>query len=157
MKRPFRVIGATLALIPLVIGGAALEQERQATRPKTHAKAEGFGITLKTDKHRYRPGDPISISLEVFNGREEEVTLDFATGQRYDFWLEDKNRKQVWRWSDGQFFAQVLSREILKPETPRLLYETQYMGKLEPGIYHLNGILANTPRPLTASVAVIVR
>ena len=56
----------------------------------------------------------VALSLTVENEGTEPVELPFRTAQRADF-VAYRDGEEVWRWSDGRMFAQVLGEERLNP------------------------------------------
>ena len=55
----------------------------------------------------------VDFVLHVTNTSARPVTLEFPTSQRYDFIVQDGSA-EVWRWSGGQMFSQLVSQETLK-------------------------------------------
>lgn len=155
-KLPPAIRMGILGLVAFVLVAVHTESGGQVSQPKTSAKLEGFGISLRTDKHEYRPGDPIQIVLEVFNDGDQRVTFDFGGSQRYDFWIEEKGGKEIWRWSTGRVFLQILGKEMLGPRKRRLEYRVQHKEKVPPGVYQVKGKLT-ARRPMSAVVTVVVR
>ena len=58
-----------------------------------------YGISMMTGKMNYSVGEPIVMTLKVFNYTEEEMIFHFNTSQRYDFIIEDEEGNEIWRWS----------------------------------------------------------
>ena len=112
---------------------------------------------LSTDQAVYRPGETIRITFEVFNHTPAPVRFDFTSGQRYDVVIEDDRGGEVWRWSAGRMFTMALGRETLGPAKPRLTYEAEYTAGLEPGRYHIKGLLTDESRRISATIGVEVR
>ena len=117
----------------------------------------GFGASLATDQPVYRPAQPILITFEVFNHTPAPVRFNFTSGQRFDVVIEDDGGNEMWRWSAGRMFAMALGRETLGPGNPRLIYETEYADRLEPGRYKIIGILTDMRRQTSATISVEVR
>jgi len=116
-----------------------------------------YGISMMTDRLTYTVGEPITMTLKVFNNTEEEVTFHFNTSQRYDFVITDEEENEIWRWAGDRMFAMVLGEETLGPDNPEVTYSAQYKSKLSPGYYKVTGILVATDRPMTGSVTIIVK
>ncbi len=53
-------------------------------------------------------GQPVDIRLEVRNAGDPPITFSFTTAQRYDVVVWNDDCKEVWRWSAGRMFAQVV-------------------------------------------------
>ena len=116
----------------------------------------GFGASLSADQAVYRSGEPISITFEIFNHAPRPVRLTFATSQRFDVVIEDNKGGESWRWSSGRMFAMVLGEETVGPAKPRLIYEAQYVDKLQPGRYKIKGVLTDTENRVSAVITVLV-
>ncbi len=53
-------------------------------------------------------GQPVDIRLEVRNAGDAPITFSFTTAQRYDVVIWNDDCKELWRWSAGRMFAQVV-------------------------------------------------
>lgn len=112
----------------------------------------GFGLTLATNKAVYSPGEPISITLTVFNCTEDAITLNFTSAQRYDFVVKKKEKK-IWQWSSDKLFAQLIGEEKLKTGDTLIYEETYRPGQeLAPGVYSVTGKLTCKENPLQATI-----
>jgi hypothetical protein len=111
-----------------------------------------YGTSMMTDKMNYSVGEPIIITLKIFNYTEEEITFHFNTGQRYDFIIEDEEGKEIWRWSKDMMFAMVLGEETFGPTNTEVIYTVEYKGKLNPGYYKVTGVFIAQDRPMSGSI-----
>ena len=116
-----------------------------------------YGISMTTDKMSYSVGEPITMTLNVFNYTEEEITFHFNTSQRYDFIIEDEEGNEIWRWSQDMMFAMVLGEETLEQNNPEVIYTAEYKNKLSPGYYKVTGILVTKDRPMSGSIIIKVK
>jgi len=116
-----------------------------------------YGISIMTDKMSYSVGDPIIMTLKVFNYTEEDIAFYFNTSQRYDFIIEDDEWNEIWRWSKDKMFAMVLGEETLGLDSPEIIYTTEYKGKFNPGYYKVTGILVAQDRPMSGNIIIIVK
>jgi len=116
----------------------------------------GFGLTLTTDKAVYSPGEPISITLTVFNYTQDTITFTFASSQWYDFVVK-KEGKKIWRWSEEKAFAQVMGEERINTGE-KLAYKETYRPKKELalGTYSVAGRLACREPPVQATMYIKV-
>lgn len=74
--------------------------------------------TLQAEASR----EGVRLSLQVTNASQATVTLQFNSGQRYDFAVRDGAR-EVWRWSADMGFTQALGSETLAPGETRTYAE----------------------------------
>jgi len=128
------------------------------TKAPAAAEAEvksRLSLCLTTDKTIYAPGETIRMTLVVANHTPDEVILRFRNAQRFDF-LIDQERKPIWRWSKGRMFAQVLGEERLRPGESMTFF-AKFDEKLQPGKYHITGMIVADPSPLTASSNIVIR
>jgi len=116
-----------------------------------------YGISMSTDKMSYSDGEPITMTLKIFNYTGEDIVFHFNTSQRYDFIIEDEEGNEVWRWSKDMMFAQMLGEEILGPDNPEIIYTAEYKGKLSPGYYKVTAIFVAQDRPMSGSVIIEVK
>lgn len=81
----------------------------------------GYMAALREDDAvKVEPGVEIDgklfkLKLAVTNNSGSNIEISFNTPLKADFALLDSNRKEIWRWSDGLYFTQALSRIIVAP------------------------------------------
>lgn len=92
-------------------------------------------------------GDTVTFMLQVANGGTEAQSLEFTSGQRYDFVVRDAGGGEVWRWSADQGFIQALATESLEPGAI-LEYEAQWLASGRRGEYEAIGMLVSTSHPI---------
>lgn len=73
----------------------------------------------------------VRFVLHVTNSSAQPITLEFANAQRYDFEVEDASAGKLWRWSDGQMFAQMLGEEVIPAGSTRDFTASWQYGKRE--------------------------
>jgi hypothetical protein len=59
--------------------------------------------------------DSVELILHATNPTSKPVTLEFNSGQRYDFLILDAGGRTVWQWSSDRMFAQMVGSEVLAP------------------------------------------
>jgi len=116
-----------------------------------------YGISMSTDKMKYSVGEPIKMTLKIFNYTEEDIIFHFNTSQRYDFIIEDEEGSKIWCWSQDMMFAMVLGEETLGPDNPEGIYTAEYKDRLSPGYYKVTGIFVAQNRPMSGSIIIEVR
>ena len=140
------VVFSVLGLALRVYGNTTSEEENM-----------NYGISISTDKMSYSVGEPIIITLKIFNYTEEDFIFHFNTSQRYDFIIEDEEGNEVWRWSMDRMFAMVLGEETLGQHNPEVIFRAEYRGKLNPGYYKVTGVFIAQDRPMSGSIVVEVK
>ena len=116
-----------------------------------------YGISMMTDKMSYSIGEPIKMTIKIFNYTEEDIAFHFNATQRYDFIIEDEEGNEVWRWSEGKMFAMVLGKEGLGPYNPEVIYTAEYKDKLSSGYYKVTGVFIAQDRLMSGSIVVEVK
>ena len=116
-----------------------------------------YGVSMTIDKISYSVGEPVIMTLKIFNYTEEDITFHFNTSQRYDFIIEDEEGNEIWRWSEGRMFAQMLGEEILGPTNPEVIYMAEYKDRLSSGYYKVAGFFVAQDRPMSGSIIIEVK
>lgn len=141
---------AVLLSVPLLVAAAAF-----GAMP---FEKKGVSLTLSAAKVVYSPGETIPLRMTLFNGTQEELVLHFNTSQRYDFIVEAAEGKgEVWRWSKGRMFLQVLGEEKAGPGRPIISYAGEIPSGLERGSYIVTGVITSSDAPLSVSIPLQVR
>lgn len=140
------VVFSSLGLWLIAYGNTSLEE--------TNMK---YGISIMTYKMSYFFGEPIIMTLKVFNYTEEDIAFHFNTSQRYDFIIEDEEGNEIWRWSQDMMFAMVLGEETLGPTNIEIIYTVEYKGKISPGYYKITGIFVVQDRPMSGNIIIMVK
>lgn len=99
---------------------------------------------LVVDRAAYAPGDSVEARLEVTNEADTAVLLRFATSQRYDFVMLDEEAAEVWRWSEGRAFLQMLGEERIDAGASRVWRE-RFPAPREAGTYVLEAWVPSQP------------
>ena len=116
-----------------------------------------YGVSMTTDKMSYSMGEPITMTLKIFNYTEEDIVFQFNSAQRYDFIIKDEEGNEIWRWSKDMMFAMMLGEEVLGPTNPEVTYIGEYTNNLSPGYYKINGIFVAQEKPMSGSIVVEVK
>jgi len=66
----------------------------------------------------------VEFELRVANEGHKQVELTFPSGQAYDFVVLDPVGREVWRWSRGRIFTQVMQDKLLGAGDDMRLVET---------------------------------
>ncbi|MBI2502447.1 MAG: hypothetical protein HYW07_04335 [Candidatus Latescibacteria bacterium] len=144
--------GLLLGLLGLAVLGQAVGGAEEKSVPES-----GFGVSVSTDRISYAAGEPITLKLRVFNRTKEAIGFHFRDAQRFDFILKDEKGDEVWRWSGGMMFAQMLGKEELGPGQEELVYSATCEEKLSPGTYALTGVLVAQDNPMSGSISISVK
>lgn len=146
-----------LGIIPVFSESAALSD---ITAVST-ADIQAFGVAVAIGQPEYwtdfmPPGwrpPVIKMTLRVFNNSSMPVTFDFNCSQRYDFMIYNSRGVEVWRWSTGKAFMDVLGRLTLNPgqsvtynEECKFVNASGYAMPVD--LYTLRGVLTATDRQL---------
>ncbi|SHF76283.1 BsuPI-related putative proteinase inhibitor [Ornithinibacillus halophilus] len=90
---------------------------------------ENFTVSLESKS------SPTAYEYTIQNVSDKPQTLEFTTSQRYEAIINDEKGKEVYRYSDGKSFMQVLKDVTINPGD-ELTYEFK-LPELEAGKYTL--------------------
>jgi len=91
--------------------------------------------------------DTVRFTLYLTNATDQAVVLQFPTAQRYDFEVRSPGGDRVWRWSDGQFFAQMLGEETLAAGES-VSYEASWSASGQSGAHEAIGRVTSSSTPI---------
>ena len=99
---------------------------------------------LEIEQTSYEAGEPIKMTLRVVNCASRPITRSFPDAQRYDFSVKGERGIEVWRWSKGMTFAEVLEEVTFEPGDEVTFSETWDQlddegEPVQPGQYELGG------------------
>ena len=73
----------------------------------------------------YTEAERVNFVLQITNVDTVPVTLEFASGQSFEFLVTDEETREVWRWSADQMFTQA-EREVVLAAGESVRYEGQW-------------------------------
>ena len=85
--------------------------------------------------------------LKVKNPTESFLSFNFNSSQKYDFVVREKESGfEIWRWSKGNFFTQVVHNQALLPEEEWEFkffwdFKDNERNDIQKGEYFVSGIL----------------
>ena len=92
-----------------------LSQEMTAQNEVRH---DGIISTLELD--RILDSTDTSPSLQatftIKNATSSPIPFTFSNSQQYDFLIQDDSGQELWKWSDGRFFAMMIVEKKLGQE-----------------------------------------
>lgn len=77
-------------------------------------------------------GQTVDVRLEITNGSSAPVTFSFPTAQRYDIVLWNDDCVEVWRWSTGRMFAQVI-QSLSVPAHNKVIFHIPWQQRDQTG------------------------
>ena len=68
------------------------------------------------ETHDFVFGEPIRFDFEIINRTNTQQRVQFPDAQTHEFLVANPTATQiVWKWSDGQVFAQVTTELVFEP------------------------------------------
>lgn len=139
------------ALVPLLAcliaappgGCAACEEPAAAPDFETRVALRNAAGAVAS---QFRGGEAITFVVTLRNLTDAPRTLTLPTSQTHDGLVYDGNRKEIWRYSAGRMFAQVITGLTLAPGESRAFTVTwkqiDAQGRpVPPGGYEVVGLV----------------
>ena len=98
----------------------------------------------------------VQLELRVTNNTASKLELLFPSGQTHDFVVVDSIGREVWRWSEGRLFTQVLLNRVLE-SNGTLAVDAAWKDAVPPGRYVAIATLLSENKPLEQRVPFEVR
>jgi hypothetical protein len=146
-----RLVVPSLLLIALVAYACGPRaRSADADRKKT---VEGPPIAAHLD---VKVQGAIQLAFRVTNNELRKVELLFPSGQTHDFVVLDSIGREMWRWSEGRMFTQVVQNRLLD-SSASMAFEAECRSELPPGRYTAVATLLSDNKPLEQRVNFEVR
>ena len=105
--------GAVIALLALLGCGGNNRAGDTTTNPNP---ADASASNRLASSVQVEVGaNTVRLVLHVTNPTNQPVTLEFTSGQRYDFAIRTAAGADVWTWSADKLFIQALGSETIAP------------------------------------------
>ncbi len=102
-------------------------------------KVSGISVTLRSVPAVVPAGGTFSLTLTVRNLTGEKVDYELTSGQTFDFIAFDAGGNEVWRYSRGLSFIQIL-RTVEVPPGDSVSYKAAWeTGSAQPGLFVMQG------------------
>jgi archaellum component FlaG (FlaF/FlaG flagellin family) len=100
---------------------------------------QGNRLELKvtTDQQTYSNKDSIEVKMKIINNSNEDITLEFNSGQKYDIFIKNKNNEIFYNWADNQMFIQAFVSETINANSTLIYQENIDISGLSQGNYFL--------------------
>ena len=91
-----------------------------------------------------RQGEPVTLRLVLHNRSGAPQRLQFPSASTYDVRIAEPGGREIWRWSTGRMFAQVLTEVVVEAGGSheyrvRWSQTTSEGGTAPPGLYEVEG------------------
>ena len=97
----------------------------------------------------------VRFAIEVANDSRKRVELNFPDGRTHDFVVLNDAGQEVWRWSAGRLFTQVMRNRLLDAHAT-VVYDERWSPP-SPGDYTLVASLRSENYPVQQRVAFALR
>jgi hypothetical protein len=93
--------------VPDYIYGISRVPQTAASVAKGTVVVGGLKPALTTERSSYKVGEAVPLTFSVTNTQTSSRILKFASGQEFDIEIS-RDGREVWRWSNGKMFPQMV-------------------------------------------------
>ena len=130
-------------------GARATREQRERTADKDHTPRIESALAVNNNDGGVR------FDFRVTNSGGTKVEMNFPSGQTHEVVVLDTLGREVWRWSKGRIFTQMLQNKILRADDT-LAYGERWKDAPR-GQYLAVARLASTNYPIEHRTAFTVR
>lgn len=131
----------------------ALERAAAARRA-AQARRRHAADTVDADLAVWSDGTEARFALAVVNTADRRVEVNFPDGRTRDFAVYDAAGREVWRWSRGRLFTQVMQNRLLGARDSAVYAEAWEAPA--PGRYTVVAELRSSDHPIRRAAAFVV-
>jgi hypothetical protein len=132
---------------PVALASASPVRTKEQTPRITRNSKARPEVRLVTQFDVQTKGRDAQFALTIKNAGNKHAELDFANGQRYDFVVIDSTGREVWQWSSGRMFTQLVQNKQLGSGETMRVSETWKKPALAPGKYTVVATLRSSNYP----------
>ena len=129
---------------------AARAAARQAARTRRRVTPDTVDAALAV----WSDGGEARFALAVVNTADKRVEVNFPDGRTRDFAVYDAAGREVWRWSRGRMFTQVMQNKLIAARDSAMYDET--WDAPAPGRYTVVAELRSANHPLRRAATLVV-
>jgi len=94
-----------------------------------------MAFKISTNKKTYSNSDIIELRIKIVNNKNQDITLEFNSGQKYDIYIKNKNGKVIYSWAKNQIFIQTFVSETIEANSKLVYKENIDISDLTKGTY----------------------
>lgn len=68
----------------------------------TSNRQDGLAVSISTNRQKYSAGEPVDLTVTLYNNGNSAVNYQFTSAPIYDIWVTGADGKEVWRFSKGK-------------------------------------------------------
>lgn len=156
MKRVYKQLVIVCLGLTILVGWEWMVSAKSC---KDNTLKDKLKLSLEVRSEKAKQEDRLRFTLVIQNISNDSLTLCFTSSKKVDF-VVSQSGAELWRWSSGRMFAQVmLDQAVDSGKIIRFTEVWNYKGlsgdRLPAGAYDLTGILSSKPA-LTIQSAIII-
>lgn len=162
-KKAAFVLCAVGAALALALGFSGCASGPPEPKKPTNArvatavvKSGGISVSIRSDPAITGPGGSFSLTLVVRNLSGKPFSWTSPSGQTYEFLAFDKAGNEVWRWSKGMVFIQIVTQITINPGDSKVYKVAWNTAGMSAGLYTIQGYFLGLPS-LRPSVSVEIK
>lgn len=132
-----------LVIATITAGCAARPSEEKpkvnGSAVKSIKRSGDFSVSLTADPGVVESGESVTLTLVVRNLSEKGQSFELASSQTYDFIAFKKGGDEIWRWSSGMMFTQVIGSVTIETKGSKVYKVSWSMAGIQPGTYTVEG------------------
>jgi len=133
---PTRIL---VLLSSLLIVVSLLNASRLVDAKTAGVDSHGLRLQMGLAKSSYTTGEELRVELSLQNTLGTSITIVFPSSQRFDFFILNREGKEVYRWSKDKVFLAVISEVTLAVSETIDEELTWMIQDLTPGEYTVIG------------------
>ena len=98
-------------------------------------RAGDFSVSLTAEPRVVESGESVSLTLTVRNLSEKNRTFEMPSSQTYDFTASEKGGGEIWKWSSGMMFTQIIGSAAIQAEGSKVYKVSWSPAGIQPGTY----------------------
>lgn len=102
---------AALTIVSVLAGCSDNKQQHQRSKQDNEKSMDEVSLKLVANKET--APETVELTLNIKNNSNKPIKASYSSAKKFDFTVKNSASEEIWHWSRGQMFAEILLEETL--------------------------------------------
>ena len=98
-----------------------------------------------------KSNEELIVDIELLNNSQEDIVLNFSSGQSYDIYIKNWQKEVIYRWSADKIFTQAFKEITIEAGKRQSFQEKIAVHQFRAGVYFLEVEIKSLEKEIPSS------